>query len=147
MLSGCIIFWPDEYTSRYSSRYSVTCHIVSGAYITDWCVVKDGQVTYARSQSVNCPISNNQTATLTSLPYGSYVLWVSFETNPDYDEGDYVATRTFTLDSNKDIVYLECNNGVVNYYNEEKEIEHKFINGICECGEYEKPEIAMMVHI
>lgn len=108
MLSGCVIFWPDDYNS--TRRYSVTCHNESGHYITDWCVVKNGQVTYARSETNHCPITAGDTSTLSNLPYGSYVLYVSFKNNPNYRNGDYVETRPFTLSQNANI-YID-----VSYY-------------------------------
>lgn len=103
MLSGCVIFWPDDYNS--TRRYSITCRNTSYTQtIYDWCVVRNGQVTYAISQSENCQILPQRYATLNNLPYGDYVLYVCTDSNPYYynsNNTNYRRTTSFTLNENK----------------------------------------------
>lgn len=40
-------------------------------------------------------------------------------------------------------VYRNCQNGTPSYSNDYQEEHHNFINGICKCGECEKPEVAL----
>ena len=105
LFSSCIIIGDtDELTTNY---YDIKCYNMSDTHIYDWCVVRNNKVTYAKSKNTCSPIApNGGSATLTNLPEGTYVVYVSFDSTPDYDEGDYVASKTIKL--NKDYtVYID----------------------------------------
>ncbi len=100
MLSSCVIVTTDTPHTNY---YQLTCHNMTNYQISDWCVVKDGNVTYAKDKNNFCPISANGGSATMNLPEGKYVVYVSFYQNPDYDDGDYTKTLEFTLDEDSDI--------------------------------------------
>ncbi len=110
LFSSCIMWInPDNYqtgssTNTNTKRYSITCHNESDTIITDWCVVKNGTVTYAKNKYESCPIAaNGGTSTLTSLPEGEYYLYVAFNPDPSYDDGDYVQSKRINLNKNYDV--------------------------------------------
>ncbi|HBB13182.1 MAG TPA: hypothetical protein DCZ76_02775 [Treponema sp.] len=105
LFSSCIIVGdPDIFTTEY---YDITCYNKSNTKIHDWCVVRNNNVTYAKSKKICCPIDPyNGEATLKNLPAGTYVLYVAFVPSPDYDEGDYVPSKTIKLDHNYE-VYID----------------------------------------
>lgn len=96
VFSSCIIVGdPDIFTTNY---YDITCYNVSDTRITDWCVVRNGNRTFAKSEDECCPIApNGGSATLRHLPEGKYTVYVAFVNSPNYDDGDYVASKTFDL--------------------------------------------------
>ena len=106
MLSSCVwVFNPDESTTNY---YNITCHNVSDTTITDWCVVRNGKRTYAKSGGCSPIAAHTGTSTIYNIPEGNYILYVSFVSNktPDYDNGDYVKSKEFPLSKNYD-VYID----------------------------------------
>ena len=100
MLSSCVIVTTDTPKTNY---YDLTCHNETKYRITDWCVVKDGKTTYAKSVDECCPITGNGGTSTMTLPEGRYIIYVSFVENPDYDDGDYIRTREFDLDTDAHI--------------------------------------------
>ena len=103
MLSSCVIVTTEEDHTKY---YDITCINKSNPHISDWCVVRDGRVTYAKKKHDYCHIAPNDDATLRNLPEGNYVLYVAFVSNPDYDHGDYIESKRIKL--NKDYeVYVD----------------------------------------
>lgn len=102
LFSSCIIVAdPDAFTTEY---YDLTCYNKSDTLITDWCVVRNNKVTYAKSKNICCPINQHKgEATLEHLPAGTYVLYVAFVPSPNYDEGDYVASKTIKLNHNYEV--------------------------------------------
>jgi len=101
MLSSCVwVFNPDESTTNY---YDITCYNSSKTKITDWCVVRNGRRTYAKSENDFCEISPGGRATLYNLPEGTYVLYVAFVPNPDDKDNDYKPTTEFTLNEDMNI--------------------------------------------
>ena len=107
LFSSCIIVDPTLFSNDSNSstnRYSITCHNESDTGITDWCVVKNGKVTYAKSKTECCPIAaNGGTSTLTSLPEGEYYLYVAFVDSPSYDDGDYIQSKRIVLQKDYDV--------------------------------------------
>lgn len=102
LFSSCIIVTnPDG-----ENYYNITCHNQSNTYIQDWCVVRNGKKTYAKSSGCAKIAPNTGTATLYNLPEGRYILYVAFTTNPSYEEGDYIETREFILNKDYD-VYID----------------------------------------
>ena len=98
VFNSCIIVAdPDSFATNY---YNITCYNDTNTWITDWCVVRNGNKTFAKDKYKECSIGPDKSATLYDLPEGEYVLYVAFVRNPDFDYGDYIETRTFTL--NKD---------------------------------------------
>ena len=102
LFSSCIIVGdPDIFTTNY---YDITCYNVSDTKITDWCVVRNGTRTFAKSEDECCPIaSHGGSATLRDLPEGRYVLYVAFVNNPNVDENDYKKTEEFVLNKNYNV--------------------------------------------
>ena len=105
LFSSCIIVGdPDIFDTNY---YEITCYNMSNTRISDWCVVRNNKVTFAKAKNDFCPIpGNGGKATLTNLPEGTYVLYVAFAKNPNYDDGDYVASKTIKLNKDYD-VYID----------------------------------------
>ena len=97
MLSSCLwVINSDDITTNY---YDITCYNDSDTKVTDWCVVRNGKKTFAKStNSTGIPVASH--ATLYNLPEGDYVLYVAFVNSPDYDKGDYVQSKKFTLNKN-----------------------------------------------
>ncbi len=105
-ISSCIIVNPDD-LNLPTNYYDLTCYNMSDTYITDWCVVRNNRVTYAISKDLTCPIRpNGNYETLENLPEGKYKLYVAFVTNPDYDAGDYVESKTINLTKDYE-VYID----------------------------------------
>ena len=99
LFSSCIIVTnPDG-----DNYYNITCHNTSDTHITDWCVVRNGKKTYAKSVNSAHIDPNGGSATLYNLPEGRYILYVAFTTNPSYEEGDYIESKQFTLNKNYDV--------------------------------------------
>ena len=67
LFSSCIIVA----TADFEPQYDITCPNQSNTYISDWCVVRNGSVTYAKKKYDYCGINpNGGTATLHGLPEG-----------------------------------------------------------------------------
>ena len=105
MLSGCFFYFDDDDTPS-TPYYTITCHNESDTKISDWCAVKDGRVTYAKAKNDCCPISGNGGTSTMTLPKGTYIVYVAFVSDPDYEKGDYIETRSFKLDKDID-VYID----------------------------------------
>jgi hypothetical protein len=105
LFNSCLFLLPDSL--NYTPKYNITCHNQSDTRITDWCVVRNHEVTYALSGDRCCPISaNGGHSTLSDLPQGKYVVYVAFVNSPDYYEGDYVKSKEITLTKDYD-VYID----------------------------------------
>ena len=98
MLSSCIIYANTDEEEKIN-YYDITCYNDSDTYITDWCVVRNNTKTFAKS-ILSTGIHSGSNATLYNLPEGRYIVYVAFVENPDYDSGDYIRSKEFTL--NKD---------------------------------------------
>ncbi len=103
ILSSCIIVTSDEPQTNY---YNLTCHNVSDTRITDWCVVKNNNVTYAKSKDNYCPINANTGTSTMYLPEGEYYLYCAFVSEPDYDNGGYIKSKRIDLHKDYD-VYID----------------------------------------
>ncbi len=98
LFSSCIIVGdPDDFVTNY---YDITCYNDTDTWIYDWCVVRNGKKTFAKDKYKECSIGPDKSATLYGLPEGDYILYVAFVRNPDYDDGDYIETRSFKLSRN-----------------------------------------------
>jgi hypothetical protein len=86
-----------------NSRHAVTCYNQTSYTITDWCVKKDNQVTFANS-TCNRMIVPNAHDSITNLPVGRYQIFFSFDNCYQLQPCNYTGSEEFYLD--RDINYI-----------------------------------------
>ena len=107
MLSSCIIYTNDDDYTPSVKKYNITCHNVSDTKITDWCIVKDGKRTYAKSGGCSPIPANVGTSTIYNVPEGNYILYVAFVEGPDVKNGDYIESKQIILSGKDYDVYVD----------------------------------------
>lgn len=84
------------------ATHSITCKNETSFLITDWCVKKDNQVTFANS-SMNRSIRPGKEDMIPGLEEGYYVVYFSFEDDYQLDPWDYRSSESIWLD--RDVTY------------------------------------------
>ena len=94
MLSGCFFYVED---TPSSPRYDIACHNNTLKTITDWCVKKGEDFTYANSD-FNCKIESGKTDKIENLSKGYYSICISFAEKKQLHPNDYEQTNEIYLD-------------------------------------------------
>lgn len=94
LFSSCIIVNDDIF-----SKYEIECYNNTYDTITDWCVKKGDDITYANSD-YNCEIKPGKTDTISNLYRGYYSICISFEEKKQLHPDDYEQTDEIYLDEN-----------------------------------------------
>lgn len=89
LLSGCIII--DD------RHFSITCNNNTEETITDWCVKKDNNKTYANDEDT-CRIKPHKEDTISNLPIGYYSICITFEEKYQLHPSDYEISKEIYLD-------------------------------------------------
>jgi len=95
MLSSCIIVA----TNDEPPRYEIACYNNTYAMITDWCVKKGSDITYANSK-YNCEIEPGKTDIISGLSSGYYSICITFNHRSQLHPDDYQQTNEIYLDRN-----------------------------------------------
>lgn len=94
LFTSCIFVGDVDYEPK---RYSITCNNDTSVLITDWCVKKGDDKTYANSD-YNCEITAGQKDSIKNLSYGYYSICISFEQKNKLHPDDYEQTNEILLD-------------------------------------------------
>ena len=96
MLSGCV-FVAKEPVVVITPDYDITCYNNTNVTITDWCVKRNNDTTYANSD-YNCTMFPGKRDTIYDLPRGTYQIFFTFKQRNTLHEWDYDETGYFDLD-------------------------------------------------
>ena len=98
MLSSCVIVTSES----IPARYDITCYNNTMKKITDWCVKKGEDVTYANSE-YNCSINSGESDSIENLSPGYYSICISFKQKESLHPSDYEQTGEIYLD--EDVIF------------------------------------------
>ena len=101
MLTGCVVV-TNEPVVVVSPTYDITCYNDTNNDITDWCVKRNDEYTYANSD-YNCHIRAWHSDTIEDLPPGYYQLFFTFKRLGKIHEYDYEAS--FFVELNEDVIF------------------------------------------
>ena len=103
LFTGCIFVGDVDYEP---SKYDITCYNDTMKVITDWCVKKGDNKTYANSD-YNCEIKDGKKDTIKDLSYGYYSICISFKNKIKLHPDDYEQTNEILLDEDVEFSVAE----------------------------------------
>lgn len=99
MLSGCVIFWPDEWYKSSTPKYKVYFHNQSSTIdIEDW-YLKDSSGTNHVKSSTDAPVSPGEVSCIDNLSGGYYTVY--YRIGGVY----YHTSASYHINSNSDFWY------------------------------------------
>ncbi len=101
LFSSCIILGDS-----FFSKYSITCYNDTLKPITDWCVKKGDDKTFANSE-YNCKIKSGAKDSINDLSYGYYSICISFKNKSQLHPDDYEQTNEILLDEDVEFSVAE----------------------------------------
>ena len=101
LFSSCIIVATEE-----SPKYEISCYNNTFSPITDWCVKKGDDRTYANSE-YNCKIESGKRDSIKNLSYGYYSICISFKDKIQLHPDDYEQTNEVLLDEDVEFSVAE----------------------------------------
>ena len=106
LFNSCLFLLPDSF--NYTPKYDITCQNDTQKTITDWCVKKSDDSTFANSEYAR-QIKPGRSDTISSLSPGYYSLCFSFMEKTKLQPSDYEQTDAIYLD--EDVVFSVAKRG------------------------------------
>ena len=101
LFSSCIFVGDNIF-----STHDITCYNDTLKTITDWCVKKGDDRTYANSE-YNCKIESGKKDSIKDLSYGYYSICISFKNKTQLHPDDYEQTNEVLLDEDVEFSVAE----------------------------------------
>ena len=101
LFSSCIFVGDNIF-----STHDITCYNDTLKTITDWCVKKGDDRTYANSE-YNCKIESGKRDSIKNLSYGYYSICISFKDKIQLHPDDYEQTNEILLDEDVEFSVAE----------------------------------------
>lgn len=101
LFSSCIFVGDNIF-----STHDITCYNDTLKTITDWCVKKGDDRTYANSE-YNCKIESGKRDSIKNLSYGYYSICISFKDKIQLHPDDYEQTNEVLLDEDVEFSVAE----------------------------------------